>query len=206
MSALDLMKHKKQLMNFLNDKLMSNKQQLPAQTKINYQQFAKELIGNALTQAISVNGHDALGRVAAACQYIESDSNIVYKEIIKAAETVRWDSLVGAMIETGKLKNRNEVIAFKKALQMQLDLQLKEWHKLDQIISTTANLAAVEEKHFAGIVGVVEAYNETIPATDMNSAVLSVVQLWCKDMSTDRQRSFARLLSKTFEVQQLIVK
>jgi hypothetical protein len=181
-------------------------QPLPAQTKINYQQTAKELIGNALTRAISVNGHDALQRFAAACQYIESDSNIVYKEFIKAIETVRWESLVGAMIETGNLKNRNEVIAFTKALQMQLDKQIKEWHILDQIISTTANLVATEEKHFAGIEGVVRVYNETIPATDMNSAVLSVVQLWCKDMPTDKQRSFARLLTKSFEAQQLITK
>lgn len=180
-------------------------QQLPKET-INFQQFAKELIENALAQTISVEGHDALGRVAAACRYIESDTNITFREIKKAAMSVRWDSLVAAMIETKKLRSRHEIQAFTKALQMQLDKQLKDWELLDRVVATTANMVEAEEEYITGIVGVIESYNEALPNTDVNSAVLSVVQLWCKEMPTEKQRNFARLLSKTFEMQQLITR
>ena len=172
--------------------------------RINLHKLAEELVANSYTQHLSVEGQDALSRISAACQYIQSDTNVLYQEILKADSKVNWGVLVAAMIEKGMLTSRKEVIAFTSLLKAHRTKALKDWKALDTLIHVTAQQIDITEERLNGIINVVEIYNEDLPATDVNPSVLSVVQLWCKDMPTDKQRSFARLLTKTFEAQQLL--
>jgi hypothetical protein len=182
-------------------------QNLPKTSKkLNLHEFAKQLVSNSFTQALSVEGQDALSRVSGACQYIQSDTNIVLNAILEADRKINWESLVSGTIQCGHLKSRAEVTAFIQVLKAHRAKALKDWRELDNTIFATSQLKEISEKELEDIVKVVEIYNESLPNTDVNSAVLSVVQLWCKDWDTDKQRNFSRLLSKTFEMQQLITK
>ena len=176
------------------------------QKKVNLHEFAKQLVFNSFTQAVSVEGQDALGRVSAACQYIQSDTNIILNAVIEADRKINWPGLVEGSIQCGHLTSKAEVLAFVQLLKSHRAKALKDWRELDNTIVVTAQCKDIDDKKLEEIVNVVEIYNETLPNTDMNSSILAVVQLWCKDMPTDKQRSFARLLTKSFEAQQLITK
>lgn len=177
----------------------------PTQAKrLNLHEFAEQLVYNALAQNLSVNGQDAIGRVSAACQYIQSDTNIVLQEMTEADLRTNWGALVAAMLETNKLKSRKEAEAFAHALKAQRGKALRDWKNLDKEIFATAKIKEADEETLKEIINVVEIYNDGIPATDIDSSVLSVIQIWCKDMPTDKQRNFARLLTKNFEVKQML--
>ena len=161
-----------------------------------YQQIAETALGNALTQMLSEEGHQAVQRICQSATYLESDTNLAKVEIEKALKATNWPKVVEEVLNSLSIKNSHVKNQLTAALQIEKRQQLAYWERLDKTVNFLANMPQIQTENLVSVAGV---YDQERLDTQVNSAILGVIQLQCPDMDAKQKRRFAKLLEMTFE-------
>lgn len=161
-----------------------------------YQQIAETALGNALTQMLSEEGHQAVQRICQSATYLESDTNLAKVEIEKALKATNWPKVVEEVLNSLGIKNSHVKNQLTAAIQIEKRQQLAYWERLDKTVNFLANMPQIQTENLVSVAGV---YDQELLDTQVNSAILGVIQLQCPDMDAKQKRRFAKLLEMTFE-------
>ncbi len=162
------------------------------------QQEVFDLIGNLLTQQLSEEGHQAVQRICQAAVYLESDTNIAKLEIDKALKAIRWYNVVEMYFPDVPKNKREKVIT---ALKIEAQAQVNYWRGVDKAINHLASMPNIKLDNLTGIENV---YEQPLMDTNVNSAILGLIQLQCPDMDAAQKRRFAKLIDITIERQNAV--
>ena len=152
------------------------------------QQAVFDLIGNLLTQQLSEDGHQAVQRLCQAAVYLESDSNIAKLEVEKAIKAIRWHNVMEMYFPNIPKNKKEKSIA---ALKIEAQAQVSYWKSLDGYINHLASMPNIKLENLTGLDDI---YNQPLQDTNVNSAILGVIQLQCPDMPAEQKRRFAKLI------------
>lgn len=157
-----------------------------------------DLIGNLLTQQLSEEGHQAVQRLCQAAVYLESDTNIAKIEVEKAVKSIKWHNVLLSYFPSLPKNKMEKAIA---ALKVEAQTQVNYWKSIDLKINHLASMPNVKIENLTGIDDI---YNQPLQDTNVNSAILGVIQLQCPDMPADQKRRFAKLIEITIERQNAV--
>lgn len=165
---------------------------------VSLQQVAETALGNTLTQMLSEEGHQAVQRICESAVYLESDTNVAKVEITKAIKATNWSKVIDEVLGSLGIKNKHAKAKLVAAINIEKRQQLACWERIDATIHFLAGMPQIQPENLVSVAGV---YDQELLDTNVNSAILGVIQLQCPDMDAKQKRRFAKLLELTFERQ-----
>lgn len=163
---------------------------------MNFQQLAEDAFGNALTQMLSEEGHQAVQRICQSAVYLESDTNLAFVEIEKAVKKMDWRKIENELIAVLNIRGSHNAAKLNAAMRIEQQQQLAYWKGLDKTVNFLANMPNVKPENLASVLPV---YEEPLQDTNVDSAILGVIHTQCPEMSPAQKRHFARQLEMTIE-------
>lgn len=163
---------------------------------LSIQKIAEDAIGNTLTQMLSEEGHQAVQRICQSAAYLESDTNVATVEVAKALKATNWTKVVDDVLRSLGITNSHAKSKLVAAIGIEKRAQLAYWERLDKTINFLASMPQIQTENLVSVAGV---YDQEMLDTNVNSAILGVIQLQCPNMDAKQKRRFAKLLEMTFE-------